>query len=178
MVLNEMPKNVYFDSGCPDPRKSGGEKEFRAEPSRAEHAAVRHRIAVWHSLSRLWLAQMLTDDDRRYIAHTLAASPFDLSELERICVYEVAPVVHGNLRREQGVWGSFDAAWLLSSIEQNMRRVDYRQEALRNREYLMELVGRDWDTIKACVKALRSSPGLSEEEQQGLIRLMQERDKR
>lgn len=177
MVLSEMPKNVYFDdNGCPGPRKSGSDRAARAEMPRGERLAVRERIAVWNSLSRLWLAQMLTEDDRLHIAHTLAASPFDLPELERICVYEVAPVVHGNLRQEQGVWGNFDAAWLLSSIEQNMRRIRYREEALRKREHMMELVGRDWDTVKAYVKALRSAPGLSVDEQQGLLRLMQEGD--
>ena len=177
MVLNEMPVNVYFDNDCQEPRKNVRENMSQTARPCEERSAVRDRITVWHALSRLWLAQMLTEDDRRVIAHTLAASPFELPEIDRICVYEVAPVVHENLRREHGVWGSFDAAWLLSSIEQNMRSARYRQEALRNRERMMELVSRDWDAVKTYVKALRGAPGLSEEEQRGLIGLLKEGDK-
>ncbi|HAS52750.1 MAG TPA: hypothetical protein DCS42_00815 [Nitrospiraceae bacterium] len=119
---------------------------------------------------------MLVERDLQDLAWILARSRFDWQELERICVYEVAPVVHENLRREEGIWRVFDAVWLISAIEQNMQQACYQQDALRQREYMMELVARDWDRVKQYVRGIRSTGRLSLEEQRGIVGLLRSAD--
>lgn len=133
---------------------------------------VEERMTLWQAISRLWLAQVLEERDLQNIAWILAHSRFDWQQIERICVYEVAPVVHENLRQEGGVWGSFDTVWLISAIEQNMRNSCYQQDALRGREYMMELVARDWERVKQYFRGLRSASRLTLEEQRGIMRLL------
>lgn len=172
MVLNHISDKFDIEKASFNMGQAAGRSQYKVIPIEAG-LRIRERIPVWQAISRLWLVQVLSDSDLKSIAHILADSSFDLPDIERICVYEVAPVVHENLRHQNGVWGTFDAAWLITSIEQNIRNAFFRQEAIRKREYMMELVSREWDTIKKYVKEIRSANRLSAEEQNGLLRLMQ-----
>ena len=134
---------------------------------------VKERLTVWQSIARLWLAQELGNHELQMVARTLAQSRYDWSELQRIYLYEVAPAVHDNLRRGNGVWAAFDPQWLKGAIMKNMNNPQYRQEALRNRERMTELVARDWERIKQHVHELRFGRKLTAEEQGAIARLLQ-----
>jgi hypothetical protein len=134
---------------------------------------VKERLWVWQSIARLWLAQELGEHDLLAIARTLAQSRYDWSELQRIYLYEVAPAVYGNLHGGNGVWGAFDAQWLKGAIMRNMCNPQYRQDALRDRERMTELVARDWECIKQYVHELRFGQRLTAEEQGAIERLLQ-----
>ena len=139
--------------------------------SHAEEAG--ERLAVWQSIACLWLAQELGEHELQIIARILAQSSYDWSELQRIYLYEVAPAVHTNLRTGGGVWGAFDTQWLKGAIMKNMRNPQYRQDALRNRERMTDLVARDWERIKQHVHELRAGRKLTAEEQGASARLLQ-----
>lgn len=134
---------------------------------------ARERQTVRQAIACLWLAQELGDHDLKAIARALAQSHYDWTELQRIYLYEVAPVVHENLRKDKGVWGAFDPRWLREAIMKNMQNQEYRQEALRNREYMTAFVARDWERIQQYVRELRSGQRLTAEEQSALVRLLQ-----
>jgi hypothetical protein len=172
MVLNEMPVNFDVESDHGGRSQRSGSTERPARSCDAE-AQIRERIPVWQAISRLWLAQSLTDGDLSGIAQALADSAFDWAQIERICVYEVAPVVHENLRKPGGVWGSFNPGWLRKAILRHVRNPEYRQDALRSREHLTELVAADWAKIRTEFRELRLRKGLSPAEQRGLLRLLQ-----
>jgi hypothetical protein len=55
----------------------------------------------------------------------------------------------------------------------NMDNPRYRQDALRNRERMTELVARDWERIKKYVHELRFGRKLTAEEQGAIARLLQ-----
>lgn len=173
MVLNEMPVNFDVESLENYGRTQRSRRtELPARSCDAE-ANIRERLPVWQAISRLWLAQSLTDGDLEAIARTLAGSEFDWAQIERICVYEVAPVVHENLRKPGGVWGSFNPEWLRKAILRHVRNPQYRQDALRSREHLTELITGDWAKIRAEFREMRLRRGLSPAEQRGLLRLLQ-----
>ncbi len=134
---------------------------------------VKERLTVWQSIARLWLAQELRERDLLEVARTLVQSRYDWSELQRIYLYEVAPAVHTNLRGGDGVWGAFDPQWLKAAIMKNMRNPQYRQDALRNRDRMTELVARDWERIKQLIHELRFGRRLTAEEQGAIARLLQ-----
>ena len=53
---------------------------------------------------------------------SLAASSYSASELEQICLYDVAPIVYRNLLSVAGEWAGFDKTWLANSILKRRRR--------------------------------------------------------
>ena len=134
---------------------------------------ARERQTVWQAIACLWLAQELGDHDLQAIARALAQSHYDWTELQRIYLYEVAPVVHENLRTDKGVWGAFDPQSLQEAIMKNMLNPEYRQKALADREYMTAFVARDWERIQQYVRELRSGRRLTAEEQSALVRLLQ-----
>lgn len=134
---------------------------------------VKEWLTVWQSIACLWLAQELGEHELQIIARILAQSSYDWSELQRIYLYEVAPAVHTNLRNGGGVWGAFDTQWLKVAIMKNLSNPQYRQDALRNRERMTELVARDWERIKQYVHELRFGRKLTAEEQGAIARLLQ-----
>ncbi len=138
---------------------------------------VKERLTVWLSIARLWLAQELGERDLMAIAGTLAQSRHAWSELQRIYLYEVAPAVHANLRSGNGVWGAFDPQWLKGAIMKNMCNPQYRQDALRDREQMTELVARDWERIKQYVHEHRFGRRLTAEELGAIERLLQAGDR-
>ena len=150
-----------------------GRLSHSGRPSFSNGEEVRERLEVWQSIARLWLAQELGNHELQMVARTLAQSRYDWSELQRIYLYEVAPAVHDNLRRGNGVWAAFDPQWLKGAIMKNMNNPQYRQEALRNREQMTDLVASDWERIKHYVHELRFGRRLTAEEQGAIARLLQ-----
>ena len=133
---------------------------------------IRDRLPLWRAISSLWLERVLNDAEVRSIARILADSRYDWLELQRIYLYEVAPVVHANLRAGHGVWDAFDTGWLRNGILKNMLNPKYAQEALKNRDYLTEFVARDWERIKKHVHDIRRNRCMSPAEQRGIITLL------
>ncbi len=174
MVLKEM--NITQGKAgnpLPDDRL---QREFfpqSGRPAFTNAEDVKERLLVWQSIACLWLAQELGERELQAIARILAQSRYDWSELQRIYLYEVAPAVHANLRSGDGVWGAFDPQWLKEAVMENMNNPRYRQDALRNREQMTELVARDWERIKQYVHELRFGRRLTAEEQGAIARLLQ-----
>lgn len=129
-----------------------------ASPLHLSEQDIAERTPVWQAISDLWLEQELEEYEVRAIAWALAQSPHDWQQLEEIFLFEVAPVVHGNLRDGAGVWGSFDILSLREAIVKNMRNPLYAQEALSNREGMTELVADDWKRVRAYFIGFRSPP--------------------
>ena len=129
-----------------------------ASPLHLNEQDIKERTPVWQAISDLWLAQELEEYEVRAIAWALAQSPHDWQQLEEIFLFEVAPVVHGNLRGGAGVWGSFDILSLREAIARNLRNPLYAQEAISNREGMTELVADDWKRVRAYFIGFRSSP--------------------
>ncbi|MDH5180260.1 MAG: hypothetical protein OEZ39_09275 [Gammaproteobacteria bacterium] len=79
-------------------------------------AIITKRFPVWDVLSEFWLDGELQEEDFIRIAAELKKSQYSKQELFRICLYEVAPAVSGNLFNIAGVWGAFDPDWLTQAI--------------------------------------------------------------
>ena len=98
MVLSEndrMMETAPRSAGVPRRTGCAGGKVFGLRQGRAG-SGRRHGRRL-HASGRLrnW------DHDLQAIARALAQSPYDWTELQRIYLYEVAPVVHENLRMDK-----------------------------------------------------------------------------
>jgi hypothetical protein len=67
-------------------------------------------------VSDLFVDTTLTRDDLRRIAIQLANSPYSISELERIFIWEVTPACAPSQFAIAGEWPAFDPQWLESKI--------------------------------------------------------------
>ena len=70
------------------------------------------RIPIWNSISEFYLDTELQDSDYESITNTFLNSDLHISELKEIDLYEVFPVLKGNLLSVAGVWNAFDEKWL------------------------------------------------------------------
>ena len=77
---------------------------------------IEERFPVWDVLSEFWLDTHLVNSDYERIATELKKSPYTKDELFKICIYEVAPAVSGNLLSIAGEWGAFHPEWLKKRI--------------------------------------------------------------
>ncbi len=80
------------------------------------HEEIPGRTPVWSAFANLYLDAPVDEEALRQIAVTLAASPYDVDELERILFDEVHPVCRDNLRSVAGNWSGFDQAELVQTI--------------------------------------------------------------
>lgn len=71
-----------------------------------------NRKPIWNVLSEFYLDTELQQSDYDRIAQTLKASDLDINELKAIDLFEVFPVLKGNLLGVAGVWNGFDEKWL------------------------------------------------------------------
>lgn len=83
---------------------------------------IERRKPVWAALSELWLDTELSHDDLKRIAGVMKKSSYSLPELRDIYLFEVAPVVFGNLFTVAGAWAGFDEEWLLAKAARRARR--------------------------------------------------------
>jgi hypothetical protein len=89
---------------------------------------IERRKPVWAALSELWLDTELMPDDLQRIAGVMKKSGYSLPELRDIYLFEVAPVVFGNLLVVAGEWAGFDEDWLFAEAAKrgNRRRLCLR----------------------------------------------------
>jgi hypothetical protein len=72
------------------------------------------RKKIWIALSELYLDTELTREDFDRISNTFLHSGLELSDIKKIDLLEVFPVLQTNLLSVAGVWAGFDEEWLLS----------------------------------------------------------------
>jgi hypothetical protein len=100
----------------------------------AEHDLAARR-PVWSALSDLYLDTEYRSSVRM-AARELAVSPYALDELREILLWEVHPVLAGNICATAGVWNRFDQVWLGECIVRGQRRARWlRPRALCGRRY-------------------------------------------
>tara|TARA_R110001632_G_scaffold95102_3_gene201165 strand:- start:1393 stop:1785 length:393 start_codon:yes stop_codon:yes gene_type:complete len=78
---------------------------------------IENRKPIWKVISEFYLDTELQKFDYDRISEILIASNFDIEELKAIDLYEVFPVVKGNLLSVAGEWNRFDQNWLNEACE-------------------------------------------------------------
>lgn len=104
-------------------------------------AELRARLPVWDAIADLFLDTVVDAPMRKRIARELAASPFSMDALESIYRFEVAPVVHRNLKIVAGEWGGFGREWLGERIPAHLARA-----GRLSRWWAASSLGRWWRT--------------------------------
>ncbi len=94
--------------------------QARRESAVIDDAEIDRRKPVWAALSELWLDTELAQDDFRRIAGVMKATGYNLARLREIYLFEVAPVVFGNLL-VAGEWAGFDEEWLFNEAAKRAR---------------------------------------------------------
>ena len=124
------------------------------------------REDIWSVISDLFLDAKLLESDIQYIASELAASPFSLSALNYIYEYEVAPVLHGNLKQAAGIWGSFSHEEIIPKIHRQAESIKGKHsltiplvEEIK-RAYILGETMAEWKDVLERVEQLRSPNGL------------------
>jgi hypothetical protein len=114
-------------------------------------AADPHRIAVWKALSELFLDTdpALLEDG---IVGALAASPYDVDEIEAILLWEVYPVCRRNLASVAGAWSGFDEEWLLMRIAARRSWSTRLHTATFGREWVRR--SPEWRRVRARLSSL------------------------
>jgi len=77
-----------------------------------EEFELEKRISIWNSISEFYLDTELQDEDYDTITKTFLNSDLHITEIKDIDLYEVFPVLKGNLLSIAGVWNGFDENWL------------------------------------------------------------------
>lgn len=115
------------------------------------------RHPVWLALSDLWLDTELQEDDLQWIAEEMDASGYSIEELHEIYLYEVAPVVYGNLLVAAGEWGMFDPERLVAEVEKRCRARSARSDfwARIRRPIMTYATERHWRRLVAMIRARR-----------------------
>jgi hypothetical protein len=109
-------------------------------------------------LSELYLDTELDDAGLAPMAAVLARSPYSIDELQRIELWEVAPVVWSNLLSVAGTWSGFDESWIRAACA---RRARHRSILLRVAVLLgfgrvvRFLTGRYWSRLDRMITAAR-----------------------
>lgn len=122
-------------------------------------AEIASRRPVWVLLSELYLDQEIDDGMLRRIADGLARSPYSVEELQEIEVWEVAPVVFGNLGSVAGAWAGFDEQWIHEKCERRARRrsVGMRLAVMLGfRRRVRSATGAHWPRLRTLVESARS----------------------
>ena len=73
---------------------------------------ISNRIAVWTALSEFYLDTELDTEDFIRIYKIFQDSKLTLDEIKKIDMYEVFPLLQGNLLMPAGEWAGFDESWL------------------------------------------------------------------
>lgn len=91
------------------------------------------RRLVWRSLSAFYLDTELDAGEIAGIVAAFEQSGLPLSELKKIDLYEVFPVLQRNLSNPAGAWQGFDDDWLFQQCERNFRQRSYWHHRLKCR---------------------------------------------
>lgn len=128
---------------------------------RLSAAEIQARLPLWDAIADLFLDTEIDDGVRAYVARVLAPSPFSLDELDAIYRFEVAPVVHANLKVVAGEWAGFGEEWLGERIPAHLAR-----SGRWSRRWAGSRLGRwwrtsatdpDWQAVLRLVAELRRS---------------------
>jgi hypothetical protein len=111
------------------------------------------RVPVWIALSDLYLDTEV-EAFHDAIAETLAASPFDLDELQAMLMHDVHPVLFTNLMAPAGVWEAFDPDWLVARIRARGGR---RRRGLSG--WFRSDIDAQWTAVAAKIATLRGHTG-------------------
>ncbi len=114
---------------------------------------LEQRLPVWMALSELFLDTTCTLGELKVIAQRLAQSPYPLEEVEGIFLYEVAPVLHQNLRgKKAGEQKRFDPQKVRDAVLAQLENGGYKQMSSEAQAQMIELVEEDWDEVKNFVR--------------------------
>ena len=119
------------------------------------HADVLNRRPVWGALSELFLDTNFDASDRDRIAGILAQSPYSVSDLEHILLWEVYPACGHNLFSIAGEWLEFDPEWLESRILRGPSSIMRLLAATLGRVLVYSSL--DWKAIKRGIAAKRGN---------------------
>ncbi len=109
---------------------------------------IADRLPIWEAISELWLDTEMSAGEIKYIAQRLAQGKYSLAELEGILLYEVAPVVHLNLRDTEGEQRSFPIHWLEDEILKHLEKAGDHRVTPEEEAYLVEYVSTYWEKVK------------------------------
>lgn len=73
------------------------------------------RKPIWNAISEFYLDTELQDSDYEQILKIFLESNLSITQLKAIDLYEVFPVLKGNIITVAGEWNSFDENWLNES---------------------------------------------------------------
>jgi hypothetical protein len=116
-----------------------------------------HRRPVWSALSELFLDTMLDSGDLDRLAESLARSPYSLTELDEILLWEVYPACWSNMMSLAGEWEGFDPEWLESRILRRLSPVTVIWTGTVGRLGLFSSIS--WRRIKRRVELVRRRDG-------------------
>ncbi|MBL0139141.1 MAG: hypothetical protein IPP86_11515 [Bacteroidetes bacterium] len=80
------------------------------------------RRKIWIELSEFYLDTELTSEDFDRISNTFLQSGLELSEIKKIDLIEVFPLLQPNLLNVAGEWAGFNEEWLLSECTKRFNR--------------------------------------------------------
>ncbi len=80
------------------------------------------RKKIWIELSEFYLDIELTSEDFDRISKTFLESGIELSEIKRIDLIEVFPLLQLNLLSAAGEWAGFDEEWLIAECTKKYNR--------------------------------------------------------
>ncbi len=80
------------------------------------------RRIIWEVISEFYLDTELQEDDLDRITQVFIQSGFELKELKEIDLYEVFPLLKGNLLAPAGAWAGFDQPWLSENCFQYYKK--------------------------------------------------------
>ena len=86
------------------------------------YKTIENRKVIWNALSEFYLDTELQESDYNRIAEILVASELDIHELKAIDLYEVFPVLKGNILSVAGEWNGFDEKWLIENCNRSFER--------------------------------------------------------
>ena len=134
------------------PKKSKALEEVYAT-SNAQQAVlsvdeIADRLPIWEAIAELWLDIEMKQGEIKYIAQRLAQSKYSMAELEGILLYEVAPVVHLNLRDTEGEQRSFPIHWLENEILKHLKKAGDHRVTAEEEAHLTEYVSTYWEKVK------------------------------
>ena len=113
---------------------------------------INERLHTWIAISELWLDNEMREGELKFIAQRLAASKYSLAELEGIYLYEVAPVVHQNLRSYEGIQKAFPIEWLTEEILKRLAEFGYQEIPQDEAAHMTEYTTDYWERVKKFIE--------------------------
>jgi len=133
-------------------RQRGAVKAVTKKAMPLTQSEINQRLQIWVAISELWLDNEMREGELKFIAQRLAVSKYSLAELEGIYLYEVAPVVHMNLRSFEGVQKAFPIQWLTDEIVKRLEEFGYQEIPEEDAAHMTEYTTAYWERVKKFVE--------------------------